>query len=392
MEYEEKHTGRRRIFDIIQLAGPYDKASRIFDWTLTGMIFVNLIILVMETFDEMAPYADILNSIEVVTVIFFTIEYILRIITADFLYPDKKPVSAAFRFISSFYGFIDLMTILPYYLPLFLPVGFVAFRILRIFRVLRLFRVNARYDAFNVVTDVLLKKRKQLLSSILMIWVMMLASSILMYSIEHEAQPDVFQNAFSGIWWSVSTLLTVGYGDIYPITILGRICSIIITFLGVGLVAIPTGIISAGFVEEYQLMRSFSNDSSGNEMTFIKLTLEDDHPWVSLPVKDCVLPPEIIIIAILRKGEIIIPGGDTLLQVSDKVVMGALECDDDIGITFREFAITPNHPWRDMLIRDIKTDDNTIIVSVVRNEKTKIPRADLQIRLGDLVTICDKGK
>ena len=77
-----------------------------------------------------------------------------------------------------------------------------------------------------------------------------------MYGLEHEAQPDVFENAFSGFWWSVSTLLTVGYGDIYPITMPGKVFGIVITFLGVGMVAIPTGILSAGFVEQYTILKN----------------------------------------------------------------------------------------------------------------------------------------
>ena len=89
--------------------------------------------------------------------------------------------------------------------------------------------------------------------------VLMLASSLCMYSVEHDAQPEVFQNAFSGIWWSMSTLLTVGYGDIYPVTTIGRVMAICIAFLGVGAVAIPTGIIGAGFVEQYQKKSGFLN-------------------------------------------------------------------------------------------------------------------------------------
>ena len=93
------------------------------------------------------------------------------------------------------------------------------------------------------------------MSSVFIIIVMMIGSSLCMYRVEHEAQPEVFQNAFSGIWWATSTLLTVGYGDIYPITTLGKRIGIFIAFLGVGIVAIPTGIISAGFVDQYSRLK-----------------------------------------------------------------------------------------------------------------------------------------
>jgi voltage-gated potassium channel len=116
-------------------------------------------------------------------------------------------------------------------------------------RIFHLFRINSQYDSFNVIKTVLYNKRNQIFSSVFIILILMLASSIGIYSAEHEAQPGVFENAFSGIWWSVSAMLTVGYGDIYPITVVGQIMAICIAFLGVGVVAIPTGIISAGFVE-----------------------------------------------------------------------------------------------------------------------------------------------
>ena len=142
---------------------------------------------------------------------------------------------------------VDLLTILPFF---FLD-GFIVFRMLRVVRIFHLFRVNARYDSFHIITSVLIEKKNQILSSVFIIIVLMLASSLGIYNVEHEAQPEVFRNAFSGIWWSVSTLLTVGYGDIYPITVVGRLMAICIAFLGVGVVAVPTGIISAGFVEQY---------------------------------------------------------------------------------------------------------------------------------------------
>ena len=130
--------------------------------------------------------------------------------------------------------------------------GFIAFRILRIVRIFHLFRINTHYDSFNVIRMVLHDRWKQIGSSLVIIFIIMLAASLGMYSVEHVDNPG-FENAFSGMWWSVSALLTVGYGDIYPITVIGKIMGILIAFAGVGLVAIPTGIISAGFVEQYRL-------------------------------------------------------------------------------------------------------------------------------------------
>ena len=146
------------------------------------------------------------------------------------MYPEVSEAHAVRKYIFSFTGVVDLLSFLPYFLPVFFPSGAVAFRMLRIMRVFRLFRINAYYDSFKLITEVLSNKKQQLFSSVFTILILMLASSLCMYSLEHEAQPEVFSNAFSGIWWAASTLLTVGYGDIYPITTLGKMFGIFITF------------------------------------------------------------------------------------------------------------------------------------------------------------------
>lgn len=220
----------------------------------------------METFSQLSQFSGLFTAIEYITVFIFCIEYILRIWTADFLYPESKKGRARIKFLLSFDGIVDLLTII----PAFFLSGFVIFRMLRVARIFHLFRLNAKYDSFNVITTVLYEKRNQIISSVFIVMILMLASSLCMYSVEHNAQPDVFCNAFSGIWWSMSTLLTVGYGDIYPITTLGRIMAICIAYLGVGVVAIPTGIISAGFVEQYQRKSNISDlkDMDITENTF----------------------------------------------------------------------------------------------------------------------------
>ncbi|MBP5605742.1 MAG: ion transporter, partial [Ruminiclostridium sp.] len=236
---------KKRIFDIIQIGNKEDVPSRAFDIFISVVIILNILVMFLETFIELESVYNFFKVIEYITIIIFCIEYILRFWTSDILYPRKSRLRSAVRFLLSFDGIVDLLTILPFF---FLD-GFVIFRMLRIVRIFHLFRVNSQYDSFNLIKDVLKERRRQLFSSMFMIVTLMLASSLAMYGAEHDAQPDSFENAFSGIWWSVSTVLTVGYGDIYPITIVGKIIAIIISFLGVCAVAVPTGIISAGFVE-----------------------------------------------------------------------------------------------------------------------------------------------
>ena len=244
---DENEPLSHRIFEIIQIGNRVDLPSRAFDIFISLVIISNILVLFLDTFDELSAYDDLFRAVETVTVLIFCIEYVLRIWTSNYLYPELSRGKAILRFLRSYDGIVDLLTILPFF---FLS-GAVVFRMLRVARIFHLFRINTGYDSFSVIREVLYEKRNQLGSSLFIIFVLMLGSSLCMYNVEHAAQPEAFKNAFSGIWWSISTLLTVGYGDIYPITLLGQTMAILISILGVGVVAIPTGIISAGFVEHY---------------------------------------------------------------------------------------------------------------------------------------------
>jgi voltage-gated potassium channel len=240
---------KKRIFEIIEIGEGNDWLSITFDYFITVAIISNVLALVLLTFDQCEPIYNILHVVEKCTIAVFIIEYVLRIYTAEYLYTDNSRTPAQLKFIFSGNGVIDLLSILPTVLPFDLPYGFTAFRLLRVFRILKLFQLTKKNDSFITIYTVLVLKKNQICSSVLIIITLIIASSLLMYSAEHDAQPEVFENAMSGVWWSVSTLLTVGYGDIYPITWIGKILAICSAFLGVGLVAIPTGIMSAGFVE-----------------------------------------------------------------------------------------------------------------------------------------------
>lgn len=305
---------KKRIFDIIQIGKKDDLTSRAFDIFIVLTIITNIAVLFLDTFDELSAYAPLFKTVETVTVVIFCVEYLLRIWTAEYLYPGRGRLKAVLKFLVSFDGIVDLCTILPFF---FLS-GFIAFRMLRVVRIFHLFRINAYYDSFNVITSVLYEKKNQIISSVFIIMVLIMASSLCMYSAEHEVQPGVFNNAFSGIWWSISTILTVGYGDIYPVTILGRIMAIIISFLGVGVVAIPTGIISAGFVEQYtQLQMARSTD---NMKGTVKIEIDADSPFVNLSIKKAEEQYHITALVIVRKGEVILPVESMKLKQKDMLI------------------------------------------------------------------------
>lgn len=309
---------KKRIFDIIQIGKKEDLASRSFDLFIVIVIFVNIAVLFAETFEELAEFTNVLRGVELVTILIFSVEYILRIWTAQYLYPDKSRTKAVLKFLVSFDGIVDLCTILPFF---FLS-GFIALRMLRVVRIFHLFRINAYYDSFNVITSVLAEKKNQIISSVFIILILMMTSSLCMYSAEHEVQPEVFRNAFSGIWWSMSTILTVGYGDIYPVTALGRIMAIIISFLGVGAVAIPTGIISAGFVEQYTQLQN-QNNTAGSVRGTVSVTVDQTSPFAGKSVKTIETTYQVDIVAYVRGGAVIVPVDSSEILEGDVVIYQA---------------------------------------------------------------------
>jgi len=313
-------TLRKRVFEIVQIGNRSDLPSASFDYFIVAVILINLFVTLFSTYEQSIPYKGLLDVIELITILIFVVEYLARVWTAEYLYPQLNRPKAALRFIVSFYGVIDLLTILPYFLPFVFPLGAVAFRMFRVVRIFRLFQINAQYDAFNVIIDVLKEKKNQIISSVCMILIFMIAASLCMYGLEHDAQPENFKNAFSGIWWSVSTLLTVGYGDIYPITTWGRIMAIVIAFLGVGMVAIPTGIISAGFVEQYTRVKT-NQPQTARQLTFTSITLPKGHPWEGKRVEEIVLPPQFVLVLVQRGKKEYTPEATLVLRAGDEMLL-----------------------------------------------------------------------
>ncbi len=381
---------KKRIFEVIQIGFDEDWQSRLFDIALMVLILLNLFIAFFSTFDESKPYTHVMHSVELLTVIAFSIEYMLRLWTAEYLYPHMKKTRAIKKYVLSFNGIVDLLAFLPYFLPIFFPMGVVAFRMFRVVRIFRLFRVNAYYDALNVIGEVIVGKKNQIMSSVFIILVLMMASSLCMYSLEHDAQPEVFRNAFSGFWWSVSTLLTVGYGDIYPITFAGRVFGIVITFLGVGLVAIPTGIISAGFVEQYTRLKELKDYSDEEDIRFVRLEITEGHPWQGQQVRGLSLPPGLLIAVIQRGGEVVVPRGDTELQEGDAIVLGAEGYQGHADLTLKEVVLSKDHRWEGLRIRDLDISRQTLIVMVRRNGKLLIPSGSLVLAEGDMLVLYTK--
>lgn len=239
---------KRRVFEIISKAENGDRASRIFDVSIMTLIVLSVLSIILESFQSVADrFGSVFHVFEIMTVVVFTAEYLARIWTADLLYPNvARP---RLKYILSFMAIMDLLAVLPFYLPFFsADLRFLRMvRLLRLFRLLRIFKLGRYFDALQLIVHVLRESAAQLVISVALCLFVMLFSAIVMYTVENPVQPEQFPNVIASLWWAICTLTTVGYGDVYPITAVGRFFAAVISLVGIGIIAIPTGIIAGGF-------------------------------------------------------------------------------------------------------------------------------------------------
>ncbi|SNU08151.1 voltage-gated potassium channel [Lachnospiraceae bacterium] len=231
---------RKRIYEIIEKADSNDKASSIYDISMLFIIVVSLIPLFFKKDNA------VFFIIDKVSVVIFIIDYLLRWITAD--YKNEKSGKASFiAYPFTFMAIIDLLSILPSLS--IINKGFKALRVLRMIRALRVVRVFkiARYSkSFKIIANVLKNSRAPLLAVCVLAFGYIIISALIIYNVE----PDTFDTYFDALYWATVSLTTVGYGDIYPVSILGRIITMISSIFGIAIVALPAGIITAGYMNE----------------------------------------------------------------------------------------------------------------------------------------------
>ena len=243
------HAVRRRTYEVLEKAGGDDRLSAALDIVLIVVIVANMAAVVLESFDGLYDrFQDWFYLLEVVSVAMFTVELLLRLWTCDFLRPQSSRVGAVVRFLVSPIGIIDLLAILPFYLPFLIP-DLRVVRVLRLVRFLRLLKLTRYTRSVMTMGAVVRERRHELLVAVFLTVLLLMVASTLMYYLESQVQPEAFPNILSSMWWAVATLTTIGYGDVFPVTDWGRLLSGIIAILGIGLVALPTAIISSGFVE-----------------------------------------------------------------------------------------------------------------------------------------------
>ena len=237
---------RKRIFEIIEVAEEDDRLSAVYDSCMLLCILLSLIPLV---FKETTPF---LNGLDKACVVIFIADYLLRWSTADYKFNSASPLSFA-RYPFSFMAIVDLVSILPSLTVL--NSGFKVLRVLRMFRALRVFRVlkALRYSrSLRIIANVLRRSKESLMAVGTLAVGYILISSLIIFN----AEPDSFHNFFEAVYWSTVLLTTVGFGDITPVTTIGRTIAIFSSLFGIAIVALPSGIITAGYMKELEEQRA----------------------------------------------------------------------------------------------------------------------------------------
>jgi voltage-gated potassium channel len=213
-------------------------AGQTFNWLILLLILYSALTLSIETLPDLSPgWRRFLGVSEVVVTSIFTLEYLIRLYTAD----------NRLRYVFSFYGLSDLIAILPFYLSLGIDLRSIRiFRLLRVFRLLKLSRYNKALHRFARAFAI---AREEIILFSCVALAVIYVSAVGIYYFEHEAQPDKFSSVFHSLWWSVATLTTVGYGDVYPVTVGGKIFTFVVLTAGLGIVAVPTGLIASALVK-----------------------------------------------------------------------------------------------------------------------------------------------
>ena len=242
---------KHKIYKLVEKGHHGSKINLIFDYTIMSLILLNVIAIILETIPEInSQISQLLNLFEIFSIIVFSLEYVMRIYVSDLTHPSSSRIKSAFKFIFSLFGLIDLLAITPFYLPFLIKIDLRVLRILRVLRFFRILKINRYNNSLNLIWSVIQEKKPELTITGFTTLLALFIASFLMYNIEGEAQPDKFATLLDSFWWAIATLTTVGYGDVYPVTGLGKLISGFIAVLGIILLALPTGIISAGFIEK----------------------------------------------------------------------------------------------------------------------------------------------
>lgn len=250
---------QQRAWEIVEVAQKGDRVSRKFDILMLILISANVLAVIIGSIESVQQrWGTFLDVFEIISVIVFTIEYITRLWSCTMDPRFAGIIRGRVRHAMTPMLIIDLLAILPFFLPL-LGIDLRFLRVLRLFRVVRIAKIGRYYSSLSLIKQVIRSKKEELILTSALMGLLLVVSASILYYCENGAQPEVFSSIPATMWWAIATLTTVGYGDLFPVTLLGKFFASIIAALGIGMFALPTGIIGAGFVEAIQKNREPKN-------------------------------------------------------------------------------------------------------------------------------------
>ena len=244
------NTLKKSIAELIQKGANGSRWNLAFDYFIVILILLNVLAVFAESFPQSIQYNSFLRKFELFSVIVFTIEYALRLYVADITHPKKPKYLSYLAFIVSPLALVDLVSILPFYLPLVFAVDLRFLRIFRFFRFLRIMKFKRYIEPLDLIASVLKEKSKELVVTLMLALIIIVSASAVIYFLENPVQPDVFTNMMSSVWWTIDSMTPVSFEKKVPLTFAGRLLGGSLGMFGVGLVALPAGIISAGFLQK----------------------------------------------------------------------------------------------------------------------------------------------
>ncbi len=240
-----------KTFQLVDKGAHGKRINLAFDYAIMILITLNVIAIILDTIPAIRDaYAGFFHYFELISVIIFSLEYLMRLYVSDLTHPSSGRIKSVLKFVFSPYGIIDLVSILPFYLPFLIKLDLRFLRMIRLMRFFRVFKLTRYNNSLNLIWQVITEKWNELVITGFVTLLFLLNASILIYFIEGNAQPENYPNLLTCFWWAIATLTSVGFENIYPITGVGKFISSLLAIFGIGLIAIPTGLISAGFLEK----------------------------------------------------------------------------------------------------------------------------------------------
>jgi voltage-gated potassium channel len=241
------------VYTLLESPADTNRLRKIIIIFIATLIILNVIVIILETVNWLyLGYTTFFHLFDLFTVIIFSTEYVLRVWCCVKNPAYASPLRGRVRFALSPYALVDLVALTPFYLPLIIPIEFRLLRMLRLLRVFRVLRLGRYSNAFGTLVDVMKSKKEELVVSVIMVVIILILASSALYMVERDVQPEEFGSIPDAMWWAVVTLATVGYGDVYPITPLGKFLGAVIALTAIGLFALPAGILAGGFVGVFE--------------------------------------------------------------------------------------------------------------------------------------------